>query len=89
MRTQRKIGTIFPQETSMLFFTSWLFNCYYLRQVIGEDRVITGSDYPFPLGEHSPGLLVNSSTRLSQAVKDKILFQNAADFLNLDLSRFK
>lgn len=60
-----------------------------LIKVIGEDRVILGSDYPFPLGEHRPGLLVNGSSNLPQAVKDKILFQNAADFLDLDLSRYK
>lgn len=27
---------------------------------IGVDKVILGSDYPFPLGEHHPGKLIES-----------------------------
>ena len=32
----------------------------YLVSTVGEDRVILGSDYPFPLGEHHPGKLIES-----------------------------
>ena len=32
----------------------------YLVSTVGEDRVILGSDYPFPLGEHHPGKLIDS-----------------------------
>lgn len=32
----------------------------YLVSTMGEDRVILGSDYPFPLGEHHPGKLIES-----------------------------
>ncbi|KAK3104951.1 hypothetical protein FSP39_013924 [Pinctada imbricata] len=31
-----------------------------LVDVIGEDRVMLGSDYPFPLGEHHPGKLIEN-----------------------------
>lgn len=55
---------------------------------MGEDRVILGSDYPFPLGEDHPGQLVESSTQLSDPVKRKILEQNALDFLGLERDFF-
>ncbi|XP_018014707.1 2-amino-3-carboxymuconate-6-semialdehyde decarboxylase isoform X2 [Hyalella azteca] len=58
-----------------------------LLQVVGEDRVVLGSDYPFPLGEHVPGQLVRQSS-LPQDVKSKILFTNAMDFLGLDSSMY-
>lgn len=34
----------------------------YLVSTLGEDKVMLGSDYPFPLGEHHPGKLVESIT---------------------------
>lgn len=55
---------------------------------MGEDRVILGSDYPFPLGEDHPGLLVETSKQLSEDVKHKILEQNALDFLGLERDFF-
>lgn len=60
----------------------------FLVDTMGEDRVILGSDYPFPLGEDHPGQLVESSTDLSDAVKHKILEQNALDFLGLERDAF-
>jgi aminocarboxymuconate-semialdehyde decarboxylase len=30
----------------------------YLMDVMGEDKICLGSDYPFPLGEHHPGKLI-------------------------------
>lgn len=57
-------------------------------QVVGEDRVMLGSDYPFPLGEHHPGKLVEDSTHIPQQVKNRILFDNAMEFLGLDASQF-
>ena len=53
--------------------------------LIGEDKIVLGSDYPFPLGEHKPGKLIESSD-LSEKLKEKLLYKNAEMFLNLDLS---
>jgi len=33
-------------------------NLDYLLNTIGEDHICCGSDYPFPLGEEKPGLLI-------------------------------
>jgi aminocarboxymuconate-semialdehyde decarboxylase len=52
---------------------------------MGEDRVVFGTDYPFPLGEQKMGSLVRESTALSQSVKQKILAINASGFFNIPL----
>ncbi|MPC76976.1 2-amino-3-carboxymuconate-6-semialdehyde decarboxylase [Portunus trituberculatus] len=55
---------------------------------MGEDRVVLGSDYPFPLGEHLPGGLIQSSD-LPDDTKKNLLFHNALDFLGVESSRFE
>eukprot|EP00731_Ephydatia_muelleri_P008016 Em0004g354a len=55
----------------------------YLASTIGEDRIILGSDYPFPLGEHPPGKLITSVSEWDDEVKDKVMFRNALEFLGL------
>lgn len=52
--------------------------------VFGEDRILMGSDYPFPLGEIEPGKLIDDSTHLSSAAKTKLLHDNAKVFFSLD-----
>ncbi|OWR01161.1 amidohydrolase family protein [Sphingopyxis witflariensis] len=54
-----------------------------LIDVMGEDRVLLGSDHPFPLGEQDIGSLVRGHDGLSGAQKAKILSGNAKAFLNL------
>jgi len=61
----------------------------FLVKVIGEDRVILGSDYPFPLGEHHPGQLIMSAENFSDNQKDKLLAQNAIEFLRVDRSQYE
>lgn len=51
-----------------------------LAAVVGEDRVMLGSDYPFPLGEQRPGELVRNSGVLAESLKNKILAGNAVEF---------
>lgn len=58
-----------------------------LLDTMGEDRILLGSDYPFPLGEQQIGSLVRSSNDLSTKQKDKILRTNAARFFGIDLDR--
>ncbi|XP_071482283.1 2-amino-3-carboxymuconate-6-semialdehyde decarboxylase-like [Diadema antillarum] len=61
----------------------------YLVETIGEDRVLLGSDYPFPLGEHHPGKLIDSVESFSSDLKDSLLAGNALEFLGLDRSRYE
>lgn len=59
----------------------------FLLDLVGDDRVALGSDYPFPLGEAEPGKLIGSMN-FDDVVKEKLLSHNALDWLGLDRSRF-
>lgn len=56
----------------------------YLVDLAGDEKIMLGSDYPFPLGEHHPGKLIESMSSLSNESKDKLLWKNAAEFLGLE-----
>jgi aminocarboxymuconate-semialdehyde decarboxylase len=60
----------------------------YIVDLVGEDFVALGSDYPFVLGEHEPGSLI-ISTDFPQPVKDKLLGLNAFRWLNLDPQKYE
>src|ERR1700729_2547680 len=55
----------------------------FLVATMGDDRVMLGSDYPFPLGEERVGALIRGS-RLSRQAKEQLLGGNAQRFLGLD-----
>jgi aminocarboxymuconate-semialdehyde decarboxylase len=55
----------------------------FLVGTMGGDRVMLGSDYPFPLGEESVGSLIRGSA-LSPRVKNELLGDNALRFLKID-----
>jgi aminocarboxymuconate-semialdehyde decarboxylase len=54
-----------------------------LVKVMGEDRIMLGSDYPFPLGEQEVGSLVRSHSTLSVRAREKLLHANARRFFRL------
>ncbi|MHC8315873.1 amidohydrolase family protein [Pseudomonas sp. LB3P31] len=54
-----------------------------LVDVMGSDRVMLGSDSPFPLGEQSIGAGVIEHPELDQATKAQILGSNAQAFFGL------
>ncbi len=56
----------------------------YLIDLMGDDRIMLGSDYPFPLGEHHPGKLIESMSSLSVESKEKLLWRNATEFLGIE-----
>lgn len=53
-----------------------------LLAVMGEDRVMLGTDHPFPLGEAQMGALIRSAD-LTDTVRTKLLDGNARRFLGL------
>lgn len=59
-----------------------------ILKVFGEDKVILGSDYPFPLGEHVPGTLIQTMGNFNDALKKKLLSDNALEWLGLSAERF-
>jgi aminocarboxymuconate-semialdehyde decarboxylase len=50
---------------------------------MGEDRVMLGSDYPFPLGEQRVGNLIRDMADLAAGARQKLLSDNARRFLGL------
>jgi aminocarboxymuconate-semialdehyde decarboxylase len=50
---------------------------------MGEDRVMLGSDYPFPLGEEVVGNLIRTAPGFSDAARSKLLGGNAQQFLGI------
>ncbi|MEQ1605703.1 MAG: amidohydrolase family protein [Pyrinomonadaceae bacterium] len=59
----------------------------YLINLVGADRIMLGTDYPFPLGELQPGALIEGS-ELSESVKHALLSETALNWLGLTASRF-
>ena len=76
-----------PSEYARRFYTDGIvFEPGALRlliDVMGADRVMLGSDYPFPLGEQTIGSLVRGADFLSTEQKQQVLRANAAAFFNL------
>ena len=56
----------------------------FLIDMMGEDFVALGSDYPFPLGENIPGNLIKQHITDKQ-IQQKLLSKNALNWLNLNL----
>jgi aminocarboxymuconate-semialdehyde decarboxylase len=56
----------------------------YIIDVMGTDKICLGSDYPFPLGEHHPGKLIESM-HFDYELKEKLLFKNAAAWLGVTI----
>ena len=56
----------------------------YVLKTIGEDKVCMGSDYPFPLGEHHPGKLIESMG-YEKPLEEALLAGNALAWLGREL----
>jgi aminocarboxymuconate-semialdehyde decarboxylase len=56
----------------------------YLIDLVGADRIALGSDYPFPLGEDSPGKLIEHMP-YSDHTKEWLLYKSAFEWMNLPL----
>jgi aminocarboxymuconate-semialdehyde decarboxylase len=54
----------------------------YLISLTGDDKICLGSDYPFPLGEHHPGKMIEEMS-LDKRVTEKLLYRNAQNWLGL------
>ncbi|MGA7623477.1 MAG: tryptophan 2,3-dioxygenase family protein [Candidatus Acidiferrales bacterium] len=57
----------------------------FLVDIMGQDRVVLGSDYPFPLGEDRVGALIRRSV-LAPEIKAKLLGDNAPGWLGPQMS---
>lgn len=55
----------------------------FLVEIIGENFVTLGSDYPFPLGEEKPGELILETFQNNRELCEKLLMKNAQVFFKL------
>src|SRR5688572_28106830 len=71
-------NTINPREYFGKFWVDSLVHdekaFKFLREVISDEKICLGSDYPFPLGEQRPGELIES-LHLDKVVEEKFLFK--------------
>ena len=68
------------------YVDSAVFDAAALRllvEVCGEDKVMLGSDYPFPLGEEVVGDLIRNADGFDETVRSDLLGGNAKGFLGL------
>ncbi|MBT4478771.1 MAG: amidohydrolase [Flavobacteriales bacterium] len=56
-------------------------------EMMGENKICLGTDYPFPLGELEPGKLIHGMN-YSDEKKGKLLGENAMDWLGLNKEDF-
>ena len=59
----------------------------YLVKLVGAHQIMLGSDYPFPLGEHRPGELIESMP-YDDAIKSMLLHGAALKWLSMESSKF-
>ncbi|XP_060731732.1 2-amino-3-carboxymuconate-6-semialdehyde decarboxylase [Tachysurus vachellii] len=83
----------YPRKYLGSFYTDSLVHdslaLQLLVNVIGKDKVMLGTDYPFPLGELEPGTLIESMCEFDSTIKDKLLAGNALEFLGLERKQFE
>ena len=81
-----------PREyLDRVFFDSWVADdraLRYLIDTVGIDRVMMGTDYPFPLGEQEPGSYIEG-LKLSEPDQAQLFHGTALDWLGLPASRFE
>jgi aminocarboxymuconate-semialdehyde decarboxylase len=80
-----------PREyLDQLYFDSWVADdraLRYLLDTCGVSRVMLGTDYPFPLGEQTPGAGIDA-LKLSEGEQARLFHGTALEWLGLSASRF-
>jgi aminocarboxymuconate-semialdehyde decarboxylase len=81
-----------PREyLSRLYFDSCVHDndaLLYLLKVIGHERMMLGTDYPFPLGEQQPGSGIESLD-LDEAQTARLMHGTALEWLDVPKARFE
>jgi aminocarboxymuconate-semialdehyde decarboxylase len=59
-----------------------------LIELMGPERIMLGSDYPFPLGEDNPGELIATIQHIPEPARSQMLQATAVEFLGRAGARF-
>ena len=76
-----------PRDTLPQFYFDSLVHdadaLRFLLRLAGARRIALGSDYPFPLGERTPGALIESMDDLDASTRERLLRGTALEFLGI------
>jgi aminocarboxymuconate-semialdehyde decarboxylase len=82
----RSTGEDGRERPARFYVDSLTHEPHALRELIrlmGAERIMLGSDYPFPLGEARPGQMIEGMNDLSEPVRSQLLCRTAIEFLGL------
>lgn len=81
-----------PREYLGQFFVDSLVHepamLNYMIDLFGSNRIALGSDYPFPLGEHHPGKMIEEMG-LDDNTRSNLLADAALEWLALNRKEFE
>ncbi|EYB95412.1 hypothetical protein Y032_0160g3338 [Ancylostoma ceylanicum] len=76
-----------PRELQRQIWTDSLVHdpvaLHLLVNTVGKDKIVLGTDYPFPLGELEVGKVVEDYDSFSETDKNQLLWKNAIDMFSL------
>ncbi|RCN36513.1 amidohydrolase family protein [Ancylostoma caninum] len=76
-----------PRELQRQIWTDSLVHdpvaLHLLVNTIGKDKIVLGTDYPFPLGELEVGKVVEDYDSFSETDKNQLLWKSAIDMFGL------
>ena len=61
----------------------------FLVELFGAERVMLGTDYPFPLGELEPGRLIETTRGLTPDQKERMLSGTALEWMGRERAHFE
>jgi aminocarboxymuconate-semialdehyde decarboxylase len=91
-KTSPRMGLKSQSGPSAFYVDSLVHDAGALRMLVdlvGPERIMLGSDYPFPLGEERPGELILSMKELAAGARERMLHATAMEFLGTAAKRLE
>lgn len=89
-KVRPEVNALIPEPPSAYLRRLWYDTCVYradhlrhLVTIVGADRIMLGSDYPFDMGDADPMAIVNDCEGLTATERDAITHGTAAAFFGL------
>ena len=89
-KVRPEVNALIPEPPSAYLGRLWYDSCVYrpdhlrtLVDMVGADRIMLGSDYPFDMGDTNPLALVDACPDLSKAGRAEIVAGTARRFFGL------
>ncbi len=89
-KVRPEVQALTPEPPSAYLKRMWFDTCIFradhlasLVELVGIDKVMLGSDYPFDMGDEDPTAIVNECASLSMSDREKIFSGNARQLFGL------